>query len=697
MADGILMAGPPEGPLTALSVSYHRVSVAIEGASAVTRVDQAFLNNRDTDLEASYLFPIPEKAAIGKFALHVNGRRLNGEILDREEARRVYEEIVREMKDPALLEYVGRDLFRARVYPVPAGGRTRIELEYTEIITYDAGMFKYRYPLDTERFSPAPLEEVAIAARISSPVPLKSVYSPSHEVDVSLVAHEATVGYEARQVTPDRDFILYYTVSERDLGMSLLTFRKNREPGYFLLMLSPGDLAERTLRKEVIFVVDTSGSMSGQKLEQAAMALRFCVDRLNESDRFNILQFATTPTAYRDSLVLADREGVKGAHRFIDGMVARGGTNINDALLSACAMFGPPSGDEEGMGVGGPRMIVFLTDGEPTVGVTGLADIVENVGRLNVSSARLFIFGVGNDVNTHLLDRLSEENRGLSEYVRSHEDIELRVSSFFRKVSEPVLADTRLVFDGVEVSEIYPISLPDIFRGSQLLVLGRYRGAGNSSVVLEGKVQGRETRIIYEGSFSGKSLEYGFIPRLWATRKIGYLMGEIRLNGERPELVDEIVLLSKEYGVMTPYTSYLVLEHDADYEAYGIEPAADIVAGGAGFRKAMQREKGEDAVRSAEDIFTLKESSTPQPPALETVRWVGHKTFYLRKGFWIDSEYTRGMEVREVEAFSREYFDLLAEHPGVGIYFALSAKVLFVYEGTCYRVTDEGSRGRRMP
>jgi len=420
-ADGVMLVRPPEGRVsTPLAVTYHRVSVDIHDGTAVTKIDQMFRNDFDTDLEASYIFPIPEDAAIGEFALYVNGERMGGEILDRDRARQIYEQIVREMRDPGLLEYVGRNMFRARVFPVPAKGRTRVELEYSETLAYDAGMYTYRYPLDTERFSPTPLDEVTIAADIYSSAPVKNIYSPSHDVDVIMRPHGASLGYEAKNLLPDRDFILYYTVSEEDLGMNLLTFRESGEEGYFMMMLSPGDLAGSSQSKDVLFVFDTSGSMSGEKMEQARQALRFCMNSLDRDDRFGIVQFATQETLFRREMVPANEKNISAAHSFIDRIRARGGTNINDALLTSLHMI---NGSDR------PRMIVFLTDGEPTVGVTDLHEILGNLSRANEERARIFVFGVGYDVNTHLLDRLAEEHRGVSEYVTPGQNIEVQVSA----------------------------------------------------------------------------------------------------------------------------------------------------------------------------------------------------------------------------------------------------------------------------
>jgi len=221
LTDGVLFIEHPAAPERVpvpLSVKYHRVSIEIDNGIATTSIDQVFINNYGMDLEGTYLFPLPEEAAIMDFVLYIDGRRVSGEMLDRNKARKIYEDIVRRMKDPGLLEYIGRNLFRARVYPIPGHGERRIELVYSQTLGYDAGLYTYVYPLDTERFSPEPLEEVTISAKVKSPVPIKSIYSPSHDIDIKLERSYASIGYEAKEVKPDKDFILYYTVSEEDVG-----------------------------------------------------------------------------------------------------------------------------------------------------------------------------------------------------------------------------------------------------------------------------------------------------------------------------------------------------------------------------------------------------------------------------------------------------------------------------------------------
>jgi uncharacterized protein YegL len=664
-----------------LTVKYHRVSITIDDQLAVTSIDQVFKNDYNTDLEGTYIFPLPEEAAITDFAMYMNGKKVIGEVLEKDRARRIYEDIVRRMKDPALLEYAGRNMFRARVYPIPIHGETRIELRYGQTVEYDSGMCRYVYPLDTERFSPGLLEEVTISALVRSSVPIKSVYSPSHRVEIIKNQYEANLSYEEKNVRPDKDFVLYYTLSEKDVGLNLISYKNPPDDGYFLMLVSPGQLETKAIDKDVVFILDTSGSMKGEKLRQAKEALRFCVNSLKPGDRFNVVGFATSVNQFKKSLAPVNSQTIKEAIEFIDELGARGGTNINESLVSSFGMFSDSRR---------PRMLVFLTDGEPTVGVTDMKDILKNAKKANSTDARLFVFGVGYDVNSHLIDKISADHRGLALYVVPGENIELKVSSFYSKISEPVLADTALDFGKIEVSDTYPGTLPDIFKGSQLVLLGRYKDEGAAAVTLTGYVNGKKRSFIYEGRFPEKNLEHDFIPRIWASRKIGFLQGEIRLNGENRELVDEIVRLSKEFGIMTPYTSFLVLEKEAAYEDWGIreEAAPEMSELGKKYEDAMRSPLGSGAVSSALDIQALKESYVDDMSSTDTVKHAGAKTFYLRDGVWVDSKYKEGMKVEDIEYLSRKYFGILKERPELGEYFALAKNILVIVDSKCYRVTE---------
>lgn len=687
-ADGIIIPEPIPGVghIPLLSVKYHHVNVTVNNRYAKTEIDQVFLNDFSRDLEGTYVFPLPEEASISKFSMYVDGEELSGEILEKDRAREVYESIVRRLEDPALLEYVGRDMFRARVYPIPAKknnvpGEKRIRLEYEEIVECDSGICRYVYPLDTERFSSKPLEDVVVTVELKSDQPVKTVYSPTHEISVKRVDdYHVRVSFEAEDLLPERDFRLYYTVSGDDFGVNLLTYREKGEDGFFMLMVAPKyDIKEEIIAKDIIFVIDTSGSMSGEKIEQARNALNFCVNNLNEGDRFNIITFESSVERFSDGMVPVNPEKISGALNFVDEIDASGGTDINDALLEALGML--DGGDR-------PGIIVFLTDGKPTVGVRDVEEILGNIESVNTGNARIFTFGVGFEVNTHLLDRISSQNKGVSEYVTPEEDIEAKVSGFYSKIQNPVFSDIGLEFRDIAVKDMYPKELPDLFKGSQLIMFGRYSRDGDSLITLRGGVGGAEKTFTYEATFPEQSLGNEFIPRLWATRKIGYLLDEVRLHGGEGELVDEIIKLSLKYGIMTPYTSFLV-EVDTEYNSpVRMEETRDMldsVLNKGGFWS----QTGSGAVKSAEKTTELKGSDVYDTGS-ESVKSVGAKTFYYREGVWTDNDYAPGMKSTDIAYGSDAYFQMLKDYPEVGGYFSLGRRVKFCAGGECFNIGEQG-------
>jgi len=689
LADGFIIPRPPHPdtpPPPNLSIKYHHVDIEIDNQVAQTAVDQIFINNYHRDLEGTYIFPIPTDASISKFSMYVGGEEIKGEILDKNEARKIYQDIVRQRRDPALLEYFKDGMFKASVYPIPANGETRIKLDYSEVLRLNGGICGYRYTLNTEKFSKDPLQSVKVTVKINSKTPIKSVYSPSHNVKVEREDdHHARVTYVEENTRPDKDFFLYYTVSEEDIGFNLLPFEDEDHQGYFLAMISPQVevAADRTSSKNIIFILDTSGSMKGEKMRQAKGALSFCLNSLNDGDRFNVIDFDDQVTTLQRSLVPAGRKTVREALSFVDKREAEGGTNINDALLT---------GLEQIQRADGASFIIFLTDGLPTVGQTDINTILTNVKGANHSSTRIFVFGVGYDVNTRLLDRLAQDNHATSDYVRPSEDIEVKVSGFFKKVSHPILTDIRLSFGGTEVYDLYPKELPDIFKGSQLLVLGKYNGAGSSRATLSGSAQGTDRRFRYEVDFTSDHRN-DFIPRLWATRRIGYLISELRLHGQNQELVDEVVRLSKKYGIITEYTSFLV---DADYRlaAHELAPQAtkklaeasvDMV--GAGAVNRAQATKGQMGALQAPRGFMDAEGKEQK---VTRMAQIGSRTFFKKDGLWVDSEYEGKIEAIKVKSLSEAYFKLLSRAPEIGRFLALGDEVIFLLQGKAVHVSEDG-------
>jgi Ca-activated chloride channel family protein len=673
-ADGFIIPNPRHGEIIPpLTVKYHHVTVEIVNQVAKTSVDQVFVNNFALDIEGTYIFPIPEGASISEFAMYIGNERVRGEILDSQRARHIYEDIVRRMRDPGLLEYIGRNMFQARVYPIPARGEKRVQISYTEVLKSENSLVKYLYPLNTERFSRDPLKEVSLSARIESQVPILNVYSPSHRISVRQEGEsKASVGYEDADIKPDRDFVLYYSLSKDDVGLSFMNW-PGAEGGYFMLLASPRYAVEKdkVIAKSLVLVLDSSGSMRGNKIRQVKAAARFIVQHLGQNDLFSLIDFDDSIALFSESLVPADRDHVDKALKFIDAIEDSGGTNINDALTKGLRLM---RSSER------PNYVLFLTDGQPTVGTTETPEILKNIGRANEPASRLFVFGVGDDVNTELLGRLSSDQRGVSVYVSENEDIEAAVSGFYEKVSSPLLSDLAVSFRGIETSSVYPQALPDLFKGSQLVLVGKYRGDGPATVVLKGKVGGLEKRFVLEGRRLSSDQSSNFLPRLWATRRIGYLLEEIRLGGPKSELVDEVKRLGLKYGIVTPYTSFLVTEREK-----GLLPAAAPEARDA---MAARQVSGGFAVKAAKISNALKAEDMAARAASTQIMYKEDKTLLLKDGVWVDSEYKEGSPVREIRFNSDEYYRLVIEKPGIVKYLSAGAKLIIVYQDVNYKIVE---------
>ena len=569
-AQGLLI--PSDKSLAPLAMVGHEVNIAIEDQVAVTHVVQTFRNTTDRALEATYIFPVPKGASVHKFTMWVNGKEVNGELVEANKARTIYTDIVRRTQDPGLLEYMDSNLLKLRVFPVPAHGDQKVSLSYTAVAQNDAGLVEIVYPLRNEKNVTA-VESFSIDATLTSQHPIQSVYSPSHAITVTRKDdRHARVHFEKLQTATDKDFQLFYTSGAKDVGLTAMFQRPVKgEEGHFMLLISPRAELSRTqqIPRDIVFVLDTSGSMAGKRIEQARAALKYCLANLNKNDRFGLINFATTVNKFEDELLHADKTNIQKAQKWISGLEAVGSTNIDEALATALAMRPNHSAMYTGLRQGIARWsedqchsftIVFFTDGQPTIGECNPNNIMRNVMAKNTADTRIFTFGVGDDVNAVLLDQLADKTRSVSTYVRESEDIEAKVSSLYSKISKPVLTNLKLKVDpGVKLTEVYPPQLPDLFHGSQLVVLGKYSGKGPAYITLSGMV-GKETReYAYEVPFPAKTkADKAFVEGLWARRKVGYLLDQIRANGENSELKQEVIRLAKKHGITTPYTSYLV-------------------------------------------------------------------------------------------------------------------------------------------
>jgi Ca-activated chloride channel family protein len=604
------------------------------------------------------------------------------------------------MKDPALLEYVGRKALKASVFPIPPGEERKIELEYSQILPVENGLVHYIYPLSTERFSSRPLEDLVVRAQIESREPLKAVYSSRHEVSIDREDdYHALLGLEQSDVLPDRDFELFYTISSEKIGLNLLSFKEEGQDGFFLLLAAPDVKVneEEIVVKDIILVLDTSGSMQGEKMDQAKEAARYVLNHLNPLDRFAIVSFATTTRSFSPSLEPA-AQADKGKD-FLDRLEAMGSTDINRAMIEAVGLA------EEVR----PTTLIFLTDGLPTEGVTVTGAILDNVAREAPDNVRIFSFGVGDDVDTDLLDQISLDHGGASTYVRPGEEIDEEVSAFYRRVKMPVLSDLSLDWGDIIVDQVYPQRIPDLFAGSQLIMLGRYREGGPAKITLKGMVNQEERSYTYEDLSFRKEGGDDFIPRLWATRAVGYYLTQIRLYGEKQEWIDSIVSLSTRYGIITPYTSFLVQEKDifsdkgreeviSDFEEEMAAAAAEPAFGEAAVEKAVYQKSLSAAPVGAAvpvnmSVSTGIDGTSKMVRVSEVLKNVGSKTFLLKNDTWIDTTFDRSMKTKKVAFLGEEYFDLISQVPVLGSYFALGERVIVVHEGQAYETVAEDGSG----
>ena len=727
-AQGVIVPGPcrrcPTPPIVerppvlprALPVKSIKIDTKISSQVATTHVEQVFRNDTPLTLEGTYFFPIPETASIAEFAIWDGDKRLVGEVRPREEARRIYEEIVRSKRDPGLLEYAGKDLFQASIFPIPPHSDKKLEITYTQVVRAEGGTVSYRYPLGTGR-QLAQIGTVAGRIEVESKEPVRNVYSPTHTIDVkhntdrrSLVSFETTGGKDPQ------DFQLFYTLSKEDFGLTLLTHREPGKQGYFLLMISPKDdwSEQEYSAKDVVFVVDTSGSMAEEgKMDKARSALLYGVRILRPQDRFNVVSFAGEEHLMETGLIAADDKGRQRGEAFIKALKPVGGTNINQSLVTSLGQFVDTSRER-------PKILVFMTDGLPTVGETNVTRIVDNVRKASKPGVRLFTFGVGYDVNTALLDKLAAENGGMADYVEPKEDLEVKVSNFFTKVNYPVLTDLKIDMANAKTDLVYPRSIPDLFRGSQVTLIGRYSNDASLEAVrlrLTGQASGTTRTYTYDNlSFPLRNENNDYLPRLWATRRVGWLMEQVRSNGEQKELRDEIEDLGTRYGIVTPYTSYLALEPENRRNLTLLNSSTSAVSGNIGFvgRRFEEREAksrppasapaqpmgsvdglnaqntGAGAVqlskraREQQDVLKLKDEETRK----DAVQRVGSKTFYLFEDVWTDSEFKPDAKLPEsvVTFGSEEYFALLKQYPKLANYLSLGERVVVVFEGRVYRV-----------
>ena len=661
------------------------VHVRVLDRVAEIEVEEWFENRGGGIGEGDYVYPLPGEAVFSNFSLYQGDEELRGETMDAERARAIYEDIVRRQRDPALIELIGHGMVRARVFPFQPGETRRITMRWTQVLDRAGDALVFRYAagsatpgsVGVPRPVPMPrpmLEDRPAVGRVRSDVPLtfelvaedgtrfRDPFSPTHELEVRRESGRLRVRPEQSLAG---DFTLFLPMARGLVGVSLVAHRPSAtEDGYFMLTLSPGQPREEDATpRDVVAVVDVSGSMSGTKMRQTQDALRQLLGSLSARDRFHLVAFSNRVSTYRGDWTQATPEAIAAARRWVDQLTATGGTNISDALAEAFRLDSPADR---------LPIVVFLTDGLPTVDETNPEAIATRAER-DRGRTRVFTFGVGFDVNTYLLDRLSDAGRGATEYVTPEQDVEEAVARLAAKVQHPVLTDITIDGAPVDLVELYPGELPDLFAGEELIVLGRYRarsGDARGDIRIRGTRAGGVERMASAVTFPAHSGAHDYLPRLWASRKVGELMQQIRLNGMNQELVAEVRETALRYGILTEWTAHLVVEPgmvamDANFQ--NMAPMAPPPPAAASGQGAVMSSRAESARRSAS---TAAEMAVADQAAAERIeeagvgssearRAVSGRVFAQRDGVWTDLSSDPDARTLRIRPFSEAYFELI--------------------------------------
>lgn len=668
---------------TALVRVGSSVRVVVDGRVARFEVQERFRNTGQRIAEGTYHYPLPGEAVFSDFSLFQGEQELKGEMMAADQARTIYEGIVRRLRDPALLTLVGHGLIRAQVFPVQPGETRTVTLRYSQLLGREADALRVRYAAGDRGEAP-----VTMSIEVRHEAEFSTAYSPTNPI-----TEQRRDGTLRISVTPpvrgDVDLVLPFRHGL--VGGTVLTHAEPGEDGFALLFLSPPAASETAIvGRDLTLVVDVSGSMSGDKIDQAKAALITALESLRGGDRFRLISFSNGVHSFRDGYTSATAEALADARRFVDGLVANGGTNLAGAVEAAL------SGTSDGERM---QVVMLLTDGLPSIGEQAPDRIAaEAAGRIGRN--RIFTVGVGHDVNTYLLDRLAVEGRGSATYVAPGADVGDAVGGVLGKLSRPALMDLRIVDAPVTLTQLAPATLPDLFYGEELVVLARYRGQGAGPVVIEGTRNGRRERFTLAAEFSGRESGNEYIPPLWASRRIGELTRQIRLEGTNSDLVNQVRDLGLRYGILTEYTAYLVQEPGTIASNQPMPATPREMTGARSFdaAKASARMSGSttlqaanEAVVSRLDEIAVAGRGTGAERERREMKRAGGRLLSLRDGVWTDVAHRDTLKVTTVAPFSRAWFDLVAARPSLKPALAAGSPLLLAGTHASLKIAEGGT------
>lgn len=670
----------------AVQVAAVQVRVAIVEQTATTVLEFRLHNPGAVQQEAQLLLPVPNDAVFRGLDYDGLTNQETAKLLPRDEARRIYDEIVNRRKDPALLEFVGTSLIKSSVFPIPPGGSQSVKITYEQLLLANGPRVDYLLPRSETLANDLPWD---IEAKIVSTAAIATLYSPSHTIETSRAA-AGQVGLKLTAAAQKQAGPFQFSFLKAGDGVSASLFAYPDPTiggGYFLFLAGLPVHAADALHaspqnREVTLVLDCSGSMKGEKLKQVQAAALQILRALEPGEAFNLISYNNVVETFSAKPVFKDDRTLAAAEAFVNNLEVTGGTNIYDALQEALRQ---PTAD------GHLPIVLFLTDGLPTIGKTDEPLIRDLALKHNPHQRRIFTVGVGADLNAPLLEKIAAETRATATYILSRENATQKIGTLFKRLAGPVFAAPQLQANldaqgGARIAELYPRPLPDLFEGDQLVLLGRYIGDAPLKFTVTGDFLGAERSFDFTFDLAQATTRNSFVPRLWAARKIEALVDKIRQVGAdshnpgvlaaNPELkatVDEIVKLSVQYGILTEYTAFLALEATdltrpeqmaAQAAATLEDRALDARSGAAGVNQEMNKQswKMQKTLNKDNEYYDHQLNRV----CVGGVRQVQDRTFFRRDNRWVDSRIADSAMHNEkpaktIEFGSAEYRTLVSQ------------------------------------
>jgi Ca-activated chloride channel family protein len=673
-------------------------------------VTETYVNRGSRLGEADFMFPLPKGAAFQDLKLSINGEMVSGETMNANQARQIYEEIVRRQRDPALLEWMGYGLLRARIFPIAPGEQKKVVVRFQTVAEREGDALRVDYfrGMRNNQFASGQRPEGRTSFVLTYPndVMYGRAYSPTHSLYEGGYASDdsgdrfsfASDNRGSMRRVEVRDAMGEVTIlipirHSTSAAISLLANAPGNGDGFALITLSPPSIRPHPVPRDLTFVVDVSGSMSGQKIEQARAAGKQILRTLSPMDRFRLIDFSSDVRTFRDGYSAATRENLRAAERYLDQLEAQGSTNISGALDEALSM---PTQS------GRLPIILFLTDGQPTVGERDASVIASNVAKQR-GSRRLFTFGVGADLNVSLIEQLALEGRGTASFVRPEESVERSVGIVASRLTSPLVTDLRVRGDGVRLLKMHPSGPVDIFAGEDLVILARYSGSGDAFVRFDGQTTNGPVSWSTRVYFPDHARENPFVARLWATQRIGYLSAEKRKHGGSQEIDEEIRDLGERFGIPTEFSSYLVVEpgmnrrlQDRANNTLNQVVVTGVASGRASPSAPSQFEAAKQAAaqRSVTSLSAADSTSGFSGYSSEgrggDVTRAGNVTFVLRDSVWTDVRYKKSGTVLRVKPFSQAYFKLIEMIPDLREPFSVGERVIVAGRNMAIELTPLG-------